>query len=381
MHASPGPFFTCARSCTLAEGCKNEPQHVGIRACISGSVLHLSPQVCTCRRLQKRTAARRCKIMHFRVRSSPVPGGVHLQKAAKNEQQHAGFHLSCSLMGDGVRGVCPCGNGKCKDFAATPVVACVQMGEASKTRNATTKARISNAASIHVSPEAVRAEPGPAAAIQSSSADDNAPFLPGAILDVANDDASTLSLWERALVSVDDADRLASAPELVLTMLLCRPIRCPGAPRHAGTGHALLACTRGHVRSDPTRLRAVERLRPIFLVLLLSCSLSLGSRCPRRLLACRHHLPGWIRLLLLRLDRPEHCLCGCDLPFVATLFSTRHKRALLQAVRAKIETPAWQTTVARLAQRKATDFLQVFHVCKTLGGFPRLFVPRASPST
>ena len=82
--------------------------------------------------------------MRFRVRSSPVPGGVHLQKAAKNEQQHAGFHLSCSLLGDGVRGVCPCGNGKCKDFAATPVVACVQMGEASKTRNATTKARISS---------------------------------------------------------------------------------------------------------------------------------------------------------------------------------------------------------------------------------------------
>ena len=49
--------------------------------------------------------------------------------------------MSCSLLGDGVRGVCPCGNGKCKDFAATPVVACVQMGEASKTRNATTKAR------------------------------------------------------------------------------------------------------------------------------------------------------------------------------------------------------------------------------------------------
>ena len=64
-----------------------------------------------------------------------------MQKAARNEQQYAGFHLSCSLLGDGVRGVCPCGNGKCKDFAATPVVACVQMGEASKTRNATTKAR------------------------------------------------------------------------------------------------------------------------------------------------------------------------------------------------------------------------------------------------
>ena len=52
--------------------------------------------------------------------------------------------MSCSLLGDGVRGVCPCGNGKRKDFAATPVVACVQMGEASKTRNATTKARRSS---------------------------------------------------------------------------------------------------------------------------------------------------------------------------------------------------------------------------------------------
>ena len=147
MHASRGPFSTCARRCALAKGCKNEPQHAGISACISGSVLHLSPEVCTCRRLQKRTAALRCKIMHFRVRSSPVPGGVHLQKAAKTNssaRDHAGCHMSCSLLGDGVRGVCPCGNGKCKDFAATPVVACVQMGEASKTRNATTKARRSS---------------------------------------------------------------------------------------------------------------------------------------------------------------------------------------------------------------------------------------------
>ena len=78
-----GPFFTCRRRCALAEGCKNEPQHAGISACISGSVLHLSPEVCTCRRLRKRTAARRYKCMHLGVRSSPVPGGVHLQKAAK----------------------------------------------------------------------------------------------------------------------------------------------------------------------------------------------------------------------------------------------------------------------------------------------------------
>ena len=140
MHASRGLFFTCPRRCALAEGCKNEPQHAGISACISGSLLHLSPQVCTCRRLQKRTAARRCKIMHCRVRSSPVPRRCALAEGCKNEQQHARFRMSCSLLGDGVRGVCPCGNGKCKDFAATPVVACVQMGEASKTRNATTKA-------------------------------------------------------------------------------------------------------------------------------------------------------------------------------------------------------------------------------------------------
>ena len=66
-------------------------------------------------------------------------------EGCKYQQQHAGFHMSCSLLGDAVRGVCPCGNGKCKDFAATPVVACVQMGEASKTRSATTKARRSSA--------------------------------------------------------------------------------------------------------------------------------------------------------------------------------------------------------------------------------------------
>ena len=191
VHASRGPFLTCPRRCALAEGCKNEPQQAGISACISGSVPHLSPEVCTCKRLQKRTAARRYKCMHLGVRSSPVPGGVHLQKAAntnrstpvpggvhlqkaantnistrvkcmhlrarrcalaegcKNEPQHAGFHMSCSLLGDGVREVCFCGNGKCKDFAATPVVACVQMGEASKTRNATTKARRSTCLQGH----------------------------------------------------------------------------------------------------------------------------------------------------------------------------------------------------------------------------------------
>ena len=91
VHASRGPFFTCLRRCALAEGCRNEPQHAGISACISGSLLHLSPEVCACRRLQKRTAARRCKIMHFRVRSSPVPGGVHLQKAAKTNSSTRAF--------------------------------------------------------------------------------------------------------------------------------------------------------------------------------------------------------------------------------------------------------------------------------------------------
>ena len=82
MHASQGPFSTCPLRCALAEGCENEPQHAGISACISQFVLHLSPEVCTCRRLQKRTAARRYKCMHLGVRSSPVCGGVHLQKAA-----------------------------------------------------------------------------------------------------------------------------------------------------------------------------------------------------------------------------------------------------------------------------------------------------------
>ena len=112
VHACRGPFLTCPRRCALAEGCKNEPQHAGISACISGSVSHLSPEVCTCRRLQKRTTARRYKIMHLRapeemctggrlqkrtaarrykcmhvgVRSSPVPGDVHLQKAAKTNR-------------------------------------------------------------------------------------------------------------------------------------------------------------------------------------------------------------------------------------------------------------------------------------------------------
>ena len=86
MHASRGPFFTCPRRCALAEGCKNEPQQAGISACIPRFVFHLSPEVCTCRRLQKRTAARRHKCMHHGVRFSPVPGGVHLQKAAKRNR-------------------------------------------------------------------------------------------------------------------------------------------------------------------------------------------------------------------------------------------------------------------------------------------------------
>ena len=58
--------------------------------------------------------------------------------------------MNCSLLGDGVRAVCPCRNGKCKDFAATPVVACVQMGEASKSRNATTKARRSTIITVTI---------------------------------------------------------------------------------------------------------------------------------------------------------------------------------------------------------------------------------------
>ena len=104
-HASRGPCFTSpvpgglhlqkaaktnrstrVRRCALAEGCKNEPQHAGISACITGSVLHLSPEVCTCGRLQKRTAAGRYKCMHPEVCSSPVPAGVHLQKAAKTNR-------------------------------------------------------------------------------------------------------------------------------------------------------------------------------------------------------------------------------------------------------------------------------------------------------
>ena len=115
MHLLQGPFFTCPRRCALAEGCKNE-------------------------------------------------------------QQHAGFHMSCSLLGDGLRGVCPCGNGKCKDFAATPVVACVQMGEASKTRNATTKARRSTIsihtgvlASNHASQPTVRRARGSSSATRKHS--------------------------------------------------------------------------------------------------------------------------------------------------------------------------------------------------------------------
>ena len=94
MHASRGPFVTCARRCALAEGCKYQQQHAGISACISGSVLQLCPEACTCRRLQKRTAARGYKCMHLRVPSSPVPAGVHLQKSAKTEPQHTGVR-SC----------------------------------------------------------------------------------------------------------------------------------------------------------------------------------------------------------------------------------------------------------------------------------------------
>ena len=95
MHASRGPVFTCPRRCALAEGCKKEPQHAGRSACIAGSVRHLCPEVCTCRRLQIPTAARRYKCMHLGVRSSPVPGGVHLQKAAKtNRISGSLLHLS-----------------------------------------------------------------------------------------------------------------------------------------------------------------------------------------------------------------------------------------------------------------------------------------------
>ena len=107
VHASPGPFFTCPRRCALAEGCKNEPQHASVRSCISESVLHLSPEVCTCRRLQKRTAARGLSHELFTL-GGRCAGGVPLR-----ERQMQGL---CS---DPSRCVCADGgsikNAKCND--------------------------------------------------------------------------------------------------------------------------------------------------------------------------------------------------------------------------------------------------------------------------
>ena len=68
-----GSFLHLSPEVCTCRVCKSEPQHACVSACISGSVLHLFPEVCTRGRLQKRTAARRYKCMR------PVPGGVHLQ--------------------------------------------------------------------------------------------------------------------------------------------------------------------------------------------------------------------------------------------------------------------------------------------------------------
>ena len=103
--------------------------------------------MCTCSKLQKRTAARRYKIMHLRVRSSPVPGGAHLRKAAKTNSSTRLSHELFTLGGRFAGGV-PLRERQMQGLCSDPVVACVQMGEASKTRNATTKARRSTI-SIH----------------------------------------------------------------------------------------------------------------------------------------------------------------------------------------------------------------------------------------
>ena len=225
---------------------------------------------------------------------------------------------------------------------------------------------------------AVRAEQGPAAATQGAPVSEHAALLSGAVLDVANEDTSTLALWERALVSVADADRLVTSAEP-------RP-QDAALQAHAGV-QALQELLEPAIPSL-RELRAIAAEIPHGSDPLSSIDPSFWCCCfpvlfPWGLGA--HGSPfradisfqAWIRLLLLRLDRFEHVLCRCDLPFIATLFSTRHKRALMQAVRAKIETPAWRATVVRLAQLKAMDFLQVFHVVKDAGGVPEALRSRA----
>ena len=103
VHASRVPFFTCPRRCALAEGCKNEPQHACISACISASVRHLCPEVCTCRR-------RKYQQQHAGT-SACISGSVlHLCpevctcRRLKNEPQHAG--ISACISGS-VRHLCP----------------------------------------------------------------------------------------------------------------------------------------------------------------------------------------------------------------------------------------------------------------------------------
>ena len=71
---------------------------------------------------------------------------------------------------------------------------------------------------------------------------------------------------------------------------------------------------------------------------------------------------AWARLLLLRVDRLGDT-AWCRRPvFLAVLFATAHRRDMLQAVRARIEAPAWKSTVQALARLRSSDFLQLYHV-------------------
>ena len=55
-------------------------------------------------RLQKRTAARRYKCLHLGVRSSHVPGGVHLQKAANTNSSTRVKHMNFRVRSSPVPG-------------------------------------------------------------------------------------------------------------------------------------------------------------------------------------------------------------------------------------------------------------------------------------
>lgn len=79
----------------------------------------------------------------------------------------------------------------------------------------------------------------------------------------------------------------------------------------------------------------------------------------------------WARHLLLRGDRTDATAWCRDLPLIAVLYSTIHRRQLQRAIKIRLTRPTWARTVADLATLRSCDFLQVYNALSSTAALPR----------